>query len=90
MADEANTRVSGVLRELERIRALRAEQHASGDPVFCCPACRGDSRRDARLPVQSLICECCGEPVTLRRMKDGMWLLEPGLLAVEAVNGLVR
>lgn len=84
MSDQHKTTpTDAVLRELDRIRALRAEQSASGSPIFTCPYCRGDSRHDARLPVQSLSCECCGQSVTLRQQDDGMWLIEPGLLALE-------
>lgn len=70
------------LRTLARLKALRAAQRASGQPVFACGTCRGDSRYDPTLPVQSLTCECCGAPVTLRRQPDGLLLSEPGLLAL--------
>lgn len=78
---EHKTTVAALMQEGARIAALRAEQRASGVPLFCCPRCRGDSRHDPRLPVQSLACECCGAPLTLRRHEDGL-LIEPGLLAI--------
>lgn len=75
---------STMLHEMQRIAALRSEQRASGAPVVACGWCRGDTRFDDRLRVQSITCECCGKPMTLRRQDDGFLLIEPGLIAIGA------
>lgn len=71
-------RASRWLAEAGRIKRLRAEQCASGQPTMMCGACRGDTRYDPEATDQSFPYECCGQALTVRRLGDGSFLQSLG------------